>query len=448
MRFFRDVSRHKARQRLHGGNAVALTTLVLGQEQPLRLHDNDESSEDVGADFTMTARELAAMDGKDGKPLYLAIRGRIYDVTSGRSFYGYGRSYHHFVGRDASRAFATGCTQPACLVSHLDGLSSDDLREVDRWVELYEFHDKYSYVGKLVSEDPVGDAVDAAMREEEALRAVEEEVAEQNKEDGEVRVRPLAVTSRVLVDALVRKGKERYISGSMSEATMFWSAALTRMGSLTEGGMFSDVEDGREGITEEIEAADAAVNGQAQEDEQHLKSIHVKFWAEGMLRRADILSFLAAASQKRWSTKSLEEARARYIEASTTVSRVIRGDISDSGNVDTQMLLPTCILAKAWLLRARIDGDLAALGIMRSAVSRSEGRGDGYLEPANLLIPFDMALATFSKAYDFVLACDAGEETGGAKPGGGDLESTQHRHWRVLKSNTEQNLHKLKKLRD
>ena len=68
--------------------------------------------------------------------------------------------------RKSSRAFATGCSQPACLVPHLDGLSRDDLREVDRWVELYEFHDKYSYVGRLVSEDPVGDAVDAALREE------------------------------------------------------------------------------------------------------------------------------------------------------------------------------------------------------------------------------------------------------------------------------------------
>ena len=123
MRFFRDVSRHKARKRLHHDSA--LTTLVLGQEEILRLPDEDKDGgdEDDVTAFTMTPRELSTMNGEDGRPLYLAIRGRIYDVTSGRSFYGPGRSYFHFVGRDASRAFATGCTQPACLVPHLDGLS-------------------------------------------------------------------------------------------------------------------------------------------------------------------------------------------------------------------------------------------------------------------------------------------------------------------------------------
>jgi len=43
------------------------------------------------------------------KPIYLALNSTIYDVTAGRNYYGPGASYDFFSGRDASRAFITGC---------------------------------------------------------------------------------------------------------------------------------------------------------------------------------------------------------------------------------------------------------------------------------------------------------------------------------------------------
>ena len=132
MRFFRDLSRSKARRRLH--TESSLVTLMMGNEEILTVRDHDESGD--GTAFTLTLEELAEKDGENGRPLYLSIRGRVYDVTKGRSFYGKGRSYHHFVARDATRAFATNCKQPACLISTLDGLSNQDKKEIDRWVEL------------------------------------------------------------------------------------------------------------------------------------------------------------------------------------------------------------------------------------------------------------------------------------------------------------------------
>jgi hypothetical protein len=41
--------------------------------------------------------------------VYLAINGTIYDVTNGMHMYGKGGSYNAFAGRDASRAFVSGC---------------------------------------------------------------------------------------------------------------------------------------------------------------------------------------------------------------------------------------------------------------------------------------------------------------------------------------------------
>ncbi|KAH8728176.1 hypothetical protein GQ44DRAFT_610221 [Phaeosphaeriaceae sp. PMI808] len=60
----------------------------------------------------LTDAELAAYDGSDkDKPIYLALNGTIYDVSSAASTYGPGGSYHFFAGRDAARAFLTGCFQ-------------------------------------------------------------------------------------------------------------------------------------------------------------------------------------------------------------------------------------------------------------------------------------------------------------------------------------------------
>lgn len=60
----------------------------------------------------LTDAELAAYDGSDPtKPIYLALNGTIYDVSASPSTYGPGGSYHFFAGRDAARAFLTGCFQ-------------------------------------------------------------------------------------------------------------------------------------------------------------------------------------------------------------------------------------------------------------------------------------------------------------------------------------------------
>ncbi|KAF2087155.1 cytochrome b5, partial [Saccharata proteae CBS 121410] len=58
----------------------------------------------------LTDAELTAYSGADpALPILLALNGSIYDVTAGRHFYGPGGGYHFFAGRDAARAFVTGC---------------------------------------------------------------------------------------------------------------------------------------------------------------------------------------------------------------------------------------------------------------------------------------------------------------------------------------------------
>ncbi|KXJ97183.1 hypothetical protein Micbo1qcDRAFT_6046 [Microdochium bolleyi] len=58
----------------------------------------------------LTLEELAQYTGADEtKPVYIAINGTIFDVSSNRRTYGPGGSYQYFAGTDAARSFVTGC---------------------------------------------------------------------------------------------------------------------------------------------------------------------------------------------------------------------------------------------------------------------------------------------------------------------------------------------------
>jgi len=176
MKFFRNLSRSKARARLHG-NKYAMIPVMLGIEEPIKI-DDDINAENA---MTVTRELLEEMDGFDGTPLYLSIKGRVYDVSAGERFYGEGKEYHDWVGKDASRSFGTGCRGGVdrsgmdCLSESLEGLTAKEIKEIDRWLELYETHDKYTFVGHLV-DDPVNEILDnVGDVDEDSIRGQEEQ---------------------------------------------------------------------------------------------------------------------------------------------------------------------------------------------------------------------------------------------------------------------------------
>lgn len=62
--------------------------------------------------ISLTDAELLAYNGEDlSKPIYLGFNGSIYDVSAAPQTYAPGGSYHFFAGRDAVRAYLTGCFQ-------------------------------------------------------------------------------------------------------------------------------------------------------------------------------------------------------------------------------------------------------------------------------------------------------------------------------------------------
>ncbi|KAF2084812.1 putative DNA damage response protein, partial [Saccharata proteae CBS 121410] len=107
---------------------------------------------------TFTPPTLLPYNGENNMPVYLAVRGRVFDVTAGRNFYGPGGPYANFAGRDASRGLACGSFDEDMLTKDLEGpldkledLGDEEMEALMGWEE--RFSEKYLVVGKLV---PVG----------------------------------------------------------------------------------------------------------------------------------------------------------------------------------------------------------------------------------------------------------------------------------------------------
>lgn len=98
----------------------------------------------------LTPDQLKDFDGSDpSKPIYVAIRGNIYDVTTGKSFYGPGGAYCAFAGKDASRALAKMSKDESEVVPNLDGLTEKEIGVLADWEK--KFQAKYPVVGTVAN---------------------------------------------------------------------------------------------------------------------------------------------------------------------------------------------------------------------------------------------------------------------------------------------------------
>ncbi|KAJ2551396.1 Dihydrodipicolinate synthase [Coemansia sp. RSA 1878] len=109
----------------------------------------------VATKRTFTPRELCEFNGKDeSTPVYLAIRGIVYDVSKSRHMYGPQGPYCNFAGRDASRGLALSAFDESVLtdldapIDPLEELEKSEQASLDEWIEF--FGGKYTPIGTLV----------------------------------------------------------------------------------------------------------------------------------------------------------------------------------------------------------------------------------------------------------------------------------------------------------
>lgn len=105
----------------------------------------------------ISPEDLLAYDGSDAnKPLLMAIKGQVYDVSRSRNFYGPGGAYAAFAGRDASQALAKMSFEPQHVSPDVSGLTQSERDTLEDW-EL-RFHEKYPVVGTVAADPPAAPA--------------------------------------------------------------------------------------------------------------------------------------------------------------------------------------------------------------------------------------------------------------------------------------------------
>lgn len=108
----------------------------------------DQSTNYETEDIVLTKAQLWKYTSANISPnIYLAIVGRVFDVTSGARFYGADGSYKFFSGIDGSRAFASGKFIEDGLTDDVSDLSPLDCAGIQSWLEHY--YKQYTYVGKV-----------------------------------------------------------------------------------------------------------------------------------------------------------------------------------------------------------------------------------------------------------------------------------------------------------
>ncbi|KAF3932095.1 Neudesin [Dactylellina cionopaga] len=99
-------------------------------------------------DEIITKEYLAKCDGThEGYPIYVAIKGTVFDVTNKKDTYGPGGSYHVFTAKDASCGLGKSSLKAEDAHSDFSGLNETEMDTLNNWHKF--FTNRYNIMGKL-----------------------------------------------------------------------------------------------------------------------------------------------------------------------------------------------------------------------------------------------------------------------------------------------------------
>ncbi|GET93777.1 hypothetical protein, conserved [Leishmania tarentolae] len=100
---------------------------------------------------SFTAEELAQFSGENGTPIYISVKGKVYDCTGGAAFYGPGKSYAVFAGKEVSRCLGKMLISDEEANANWDDLSPEHMQSLDEWAA--KLDSKYPVIGTFSPDD-------------------------------------------------------------------------------------------------------------------------------------------------------------------------------------------------------------------------------------------------------------------------------------------------------
>lgn len=146
--------------------------------------EEEEEDEDEEPPRNFTLKQLKYFDGKmdekmnEQKPVYLSLNGIVFDVSTGRDFYGEGGPYEQFAGHECGMALA----KMSFDVEHLDNIAGCDKLpyaekdELENWIQKFKYYKCYPVRGRLIADSDLPDPT----------RVISKEELERNNGQGEV----------------------------------------------------------------------------------------------------------------------------------------------------------------------------------------------------------------------------------------------------------------------
>ncbi|KAK7453327.1 hypothetical protein VKT23_012006 [Stygiomarasmius scandens] len=99
-------------------------------------------------DDPYTLEQLKAYDGSDSsKPIYVSIKGTVFDVSRKTDVYGPGKAYNIFAGKDGSRGLGMSSLKTEDAVPDWSVLEEKDKKTLDDWYTFFE--KRYNIVGRV-----------------------------------------------------------------------------------------------------------------------------------------------------------------------------------------------------------------------------------------------------------------------------------------------------------
>ncbi|KIK68292.1 hypothetical protein GYMLUDRAFT_35676 [Collybiopsis luxurians FD-317 M1] len=96
-----------------------------------------------------TLEQLKEYDGsQEGKPIYVSIKGVVFDVSHKSDVYGPGKSYNIFAGKDGSKGLGMSSLKTEHAVPDYSGLDEKDMKTLNDWHTF--FWKRYNVVGRVV----------------------------------------------------------------------------------------------------------------------------------------------------------------------------------------------------------------------------------------------------------------------------------------------------------